>query len=71
MLKKNYYEKLYEIFESAYREMHKRKGFTQYVNIDEFRLMQQDLDDALKMKILVCQSKGEVQYGACFARGSH
>jgi lipid II:glycine glycyltransferase (peptidoglycan interpeptide bridge formation enzyme) len=53
-------EKLYEIFESAYREMHKRKGFTQYVNIDEFRLMQQDLDVALKMKILVCQSKGEV-----------
>ena len=53
-------EELFEMFASAYLEMHSRKGFTEYVNIDEFRLIQQDLDDALKFKILACQSQGEV-----------
>ena len=53
-------KELFEMFASAYQEMHRRKGFIKYVDIDEFRLIQQDLDDALKMKILVCQSNGDV-----------
>jgi lipid II:glycine glycyltransferase (peptidoglycan interpeptide bridge formation enzyme) len=60
-------DELFDIFITTYREMHSRKGFTEYVNIDEFRLMQQDLDDALKMKILACQSKGEVYAALIFS----
>jgi hypothetical protein len=60
-------EELFEMFVSTYREMHNRKGFTQYVDIDEYRLMQQELDDALKMKILACQSDGELHATFIFA----
>ena len=51
---------------TAYREMHNRKGFTEYVDIDEFRLIQQDLADALKMKIIACQSNGDVHAALIF-----
>jgi lipid II:glycine glycyltransferase (peptidoglycan interpeptide bridge formation enzyme) len=60
-------EELLELFASAYQQMHKRKGFTQYVNIDEFRLIQQKLDNALKMKILACHSQGEVHATLIFS----
>jgi len=60
-------EKLFEIFAEAYREMHNRKGFTEYVDIDEFRQMQQDLDDALKMKIIACQSNGDLHAAFIFS----
>jgi lipid II:glycine glycyltransferase (peptidoglycan interpeptide bridge formation enzyme) len=53
-------DKLFDVFIKAYREMKNRKGFTEYVSVDEFRLIQQDLDDPFKMKVLACQSKGEV-----------
>jgi hypothetical protein len=58
---------LFEMFASAYREMHNRKGFTEYVDIDEFRVMQQDLDDALKMKIIACRSNGAVHAAFIFS----
>jgi hypothetical protein len=51
---------LYEIFLKIYREMHRRKRFIEYVNVDEFQLIQQNLPDAFKLKILACQSQGEV-----------
>jgi len=60
-------EELFELFAAAYRQMHKRKGFTQYVSIDEFRLIQQKLDDALKLKILACHSEGEVHATLIFS----
>jgi len=60
-------EELFELFISAYRQMHKRKGFTQYVDIDEFRIIQQKLDNALKMKILACHLKGEVHATLIFS----
>jgi lipid II:glycine glycyltransferase (peptidoglycan interpeptide bridge formation enzyme) len=60
-------EELFELFASAYHQMHKRKGFTQFVNIDEFRLIQQKLDDALKLKILACHSQGEVHAALIFS----
>jgi lipid II:glycine glycyltransferase (peptidoglycan interpeptide bridge formation enzyme) len=60
-------EELFEIFASTYREMHSRKGFTEYVNIEEYRSMQQDLCDDVKMRIIACQSKGEVHAALIFS----
>ena len=60
-------EELFELFASGYRQMHKRKAFTQFVNIDEFRLIQQKLSDVLKMKILACHSQGEVHATLIFS----
>ena len=60
-------EELFEIFATAYREMHSRKGFTEYVDIDEYRFIQQDLDDALKMKVIACQSKSDVHAALIFS----
>ena len=53
---------LFEMFAAVYREMHNRKGFTEYVDIDEYRLIQQDLGDALKMKIMVLLIKKGLPY---------
>jgi len=62
---------LYEKFTKIYREMFKRKRFNEFVDIDEFRLIQQDLPDSLKMKIMVCQIKNEVHAAiVCAAAGN-
>ena len=53
-------DKLFDIFLTAYREMIQRKHFIEYVSVNEFKLIQQDLDQAIKMKILSCHSNGDV-----------
>ena len=58
---------LFEMFAAVYREMHNRKGFTEYVDIDEYRLIQQDLGDALKMKIMACRSNGDMHAAFMFS----
>ncbi|MCP4695247.1 MAG: GNAT family N-acetyltransferase [Gammaproteobacteria bacterium] len=50
----------YEMFAALYRGMHQRKNFVEYVDIDEYQQIQQDLPDDLKMKITLCRSQGEV-----------
>lgn len=52
--------KLYDIFVEIYRQMHRRKRFVEYVDINEYRMIQQDLPDAFKMKIMACQLRDEV-----------
>jgi len=64
-------EELFNIFIRTYREMLNRKSFSEYVDVDKFRVIQQDLDDAFKMKIFACQSKGEVHaVNICTALGN-
>ncbi len=45
---------LYDSFSVLYREMVARKGFMPGVDIDEFRSIQRDLPEPLKMRIMIC-----------------
>jgi hypothetical protein len=60
-------EELFDIFASTYRQMHNRKGFTEYVDIEEFRFILQDLDDKLKLKIMACHSNGDIHAAIIFS----
>ena len=51
---------LYEMFSQIYREMHARKKFVEHVHIDEYRLIQSDLPEKLKMHVMVCKSNGNI-----------
>ena len=50
---------LYDAFADMYREMHRRKRFAGYENVDEFRLIQEALPASCKMRIMVCISHGQ------------
>ena len=50
--------KLYDAFISIYNEMLSRKRFATGLDIHEFRLIQEQLPDGLKMKIVVCEFDG-------------
>jgi peptidoglycan pentaglycine glycine transferase (the first glycine) len=52
-------DELYEVFSILYNEMLVRKRFVPGVDINEFRAIQKDLPDPLKMKIIVCEFEGE------------
>ncbi len=58
---------LYQMFNKLYKEMRARKSFTTRVNIDEFRRIQQNLPDQLRMTILMCMSKGQPVSGLIFS----
>lgn len=51
---------LYEMFSEIYREMHARKRFAEYVYIDEYKKIQGDLPEKLKMHVMVSRSKGNL-----------
>jgi len=51
---------LYEMFSEIYKEMHARKRFLEHVHIDEYRLIQSDLPEKLKMHVMVCKSNGNL-----------
>jgi lipid II:glycine glycyltransferase (peptidoglycan interpeptide bridge formation enzyme) len=46
-------EDLYEMFASIYNEMRQRKGFVDFVSVEEHRYIQDCLPEASKMKIMV------------------
>ena len=63
-------DELFEMFLSIYREMVDRKKYVETSNIKEFRLIQKDLPDNFKMKILLCRSNGKIYSGLiCSAIG--
>jgi len=65
-----YNDKLFEKFIEIYREMLGRKKFVEPHDINEFRLIQKDLPENFKMKIILCQSDGNPCAGAiCSAIG--
>ena len=48
----------YCIFRQMYKEMRKRKAFETTVDIEEFRRIQEDLPEAHRMRILICEQNG-------------
>lgn len=64
-------EELYDIFSKMYKEMHHRKGFVEYVDIEEYKTLQEDLPAQFKMKILACELDGIPQAAIiCAALGN-
>jgi lipid II:glycine glycyltransferase (peptidoglycan interpeptide bridge formation enzyme) len=51
-------DSLFGLFLEIYGEMHKRKKFLETSDVRQFRLIQSDLPDSLKMKILIALSDG-------------
>ena len=47
---------LYERFSNIYKEMHERKKFIEFVDINKMRAVQKDLEDHFKMTIILCES---------------
>ena len=50
---------LYDIFIDLYKQMHARKKFVEFVDIQEFRRIQEDLPQNLKLNILVCENENK------------
>lgn len=50
---------LYEIALNLYKEMHTRKKFVEFVDMNLFKIIQDDLPESLKIKIMVCQFQNE------------
>lgn len=48
----------YRIFCRMYEEMQQRKGFESTVDIEEFGRLQEDLPEAHRMRILICEQNG-------------
>lgn len=46
---------LYDMFAGLYQEMHARKNFVEYVDIEQYRLMQRNLADSSAMHIMICK----------------
>ena len=62
---------LYALFMRMYREMHQRKGFVEYVDIEEYERLQQALPEDFKMKILACELAGSPHAAiVCAAAGN-
>lgn len=57
-------DKIYGILTVLYEEMLRRKRFVPGADIHEFRAIQEDLPDSLKMKIIICEQDGEPVAGA-------
>lgn len=58
---------LYTRFEALYEEMHDRKGFAEFVSVDQFRQLQRDLPERHKMSIAMCLHEGRPVAGAITA----
>jgi len=50
-------DNLYQAFSTLYEEMVGRKHFNPAIDINEFRQIQQDLPEEMKMKIMICHFK--------------
>jgi lipid II:glycine glycyltransferase (peptidoglycan interpeptide bridge formation enzyme) len=58
---------LYGCFEDLYRDMHARKGFEEHVDVGEFRRVQRDIPDALKMRIAIARLDGQAVAGGVWS----
>ncbi len=56
-LKEGTDQNLFDRFKDLYEEMHKRKKFIEYYDINKFRAIQEDLPEVFKMKILLAESQ--------------
>ena len=63
-------DELFAIFIDIYKEMVSRKNFVEPNDINQFRLIQKQLPEQLKMKIMLCRSGGDICAGLiCAAIG--
>lgn len=58
---------LFDKFKGIYKEMHARKKYPADIDIEKYAAIQRDLPDALKLRILLCESNGELMAGAVFS----
>lgn len=49
----------FQTFRRIYSEMHRRKGFVNTVQVEEFGQIQQALTEAQRMRVLICMDKSE------------
>ena len=49
-------QELYDMFVSVYNEMHERKGFVDFVSVEEHRYIQNCLPEAFKMQIMISKT---------------
>lgn len=56
----HHFDRFYEIYE----EMHARKGFAEFVGVEEMKQVQLDLPDALKMRVSLCEHNDRPIAGA-------
>jgi lipid II:glycine glycyltransferase (peptidoglycan interpeptide bridge formation enzyme) len=49
----------YARFMDLYNKMRSRKKFAEFLDISDVRAVQKDLPDAVKMRIMICESNGE------------
>jgi hypothetical protein len=52
-------DELYEMGLTIYREMHARKRFVAFVDMNQYRAIQRDLPDPLKIMIMICTLQGK------------
>jgi lipid II:glycine glycyltransferase (peptidoglycan interpeptide bridge formation enzyme) len=63
-------DNLYNLFSNIYEEMHERKKFFEFVDINKMRAVQKDLQDHFKMTIMLCEFEAEpVSAVVCTAIG--
>ncbi|HPQ42801.1 MAG TPA: peptidoglycan bridge formation glycyltransferase FemA/FemB family protein [Syntrophales bacterium] len=60
-------DELFESFISIYRELIERKKFVEPNDINEFRQIQSDLPENMKMRIMMCKYEGQLCTGAIFS----
>lgn len=59
---------LFESFHSIYKEMLARKNFEEGASVDDYRLVQQQLPESLRMGIMLCEHNGEACSGVVWSR---
>jgi lipid II:glycine glycyltransferase (peptidoglycan interpeptide bridge formation enzyme) len=52
-------DEMFVKFMQVYQEMHERKQFTEFVDVNEFRRIQNDLDEQSKLRIIVAEVCGQ------------
>lgn len=64
-------DELYEVFLKLQKEMLSRKNYSPGVSYNDYRLIQNDLPEYIKMKIMICEHEGEpVSAAICSAIGN-
>lgn len=60
-------DNLYCVFIDLYKQMHSRKKFIEFVDINQFREIQKDLPDCFKMRIMICEFEKEAVAGLVYS----
>ena len=67
LLHEGYGDDLFEKFKVMYKEMYARKNYPADIDIEKYAVIQSDLPDALKFRIVLCELDGELMAGGVFS----